>query len=76
MGSGEHRYLLWLGDFSHDRQALDAGVVARVVGDEREVVFEGGRGVPGVGNTYRASFATRAVSAASAHRRHKERLKG
>jgi hypothetical protein len=61
MGSGEYRHLLWLGDFSHDRQALDAGVVARVVGDESEVVFEGGRGDPGVGNTYRASFATRAV---------------
>jgi hypothetical protein len=59
MGFGEYRCLLWLGDFSHDRQALDAGVVARVVGEEREVVFEGGRGDPGVGNTYRASFATR-----------------
>jgi hypothetical protein len=61
MGSGEYRHLLWLGDFSHDCQGLDAGAVARVVGDEREVVFEGGRGDPGVGYSYRASFATRAV---------------
>lgn len=58
MGSGEYRHLLWLGDFSFDRQALGAGVVARVVGDEREVVFEGD---PGVGYSYGASFATRAV---------------
>ena len=60
-GSGEYRHLLWLGDFSHDRHGLDAGVVARVVGDEREVVFEGSRGDPSVGYSYRASIATRAV---------------
>jgi hypothetical protein len=48
-GPGAYRRLLWLGDLCHDRQALDAGVVASVVGDEREVVFEGGRGDPGVG---------------------------
>jgi hypothetical protein len=40
---------------------IGAGVVARVVGDERDVVIEGGRGDPGVGNTYGVSFATRAV---------------
>lgn len=50
-----------MGDLGYDRQALDAGVVARVVGDERDVVFEGGRGNPGVGYSYWASIATRAV---------------
>lgn len=58
---GAYRRLLWRGDLDHDRQALDAGVVARVVGDEREIVFEGGRGDPGVGYSYLASIATCAV---------------
>jgi hypothetical protein len=40
---------------------ISAGVVARVVGDEREVVFEGGCGDPGVGYSCRASIATHAV---------------
>ncbi len=53
--------LLLAGGLGYDRQALDAGVVARVVGDERETVFESGRGDPGVGYSYRTSPATRAV---------------
>ena len=60
-GPGAYRRLLWLGGLCHDRQALDAGVVVRVVGDERKVVFEGVRGDPGIGYSYRASIATRAV---------------
>jgi hypothetical protein len=61
LGPGGYRRLLRLGGLGHNRQALDAGVVARVVGDERDVVFEGGRGDPGVGYSYWASLATRSV---------------
>ena len=58
---GNMRLLLLAGGLGHDRQVFDAGVVASVVGDEREIVFEGGRSDPGVGYSYRASTATRAV---------------
>lgn len=42
------RCLLLLGGLGYDRQVLYAGVVAGVVGDERETVLEGGCGDPGV----------------------------
>lgn len=48
-------------EFSPGWCTVDAGVVGRVVGDERDVVFEGGRGDPGVGYSYGASLATRSV---------------
>ena len=60
-GPGWYGCLFRLSDLGHDCQVLDAGVVTRIVGDEREVVFEGGRGDPGVGYSYGASFAARAV---------------
>jgi hypothetical protein len=41
--------LLLAGSLGCNRQALDAGVVASVIGDERETAFKDGRGDPGVG---------------------------
>ena len=58
---GNMHLLLLAGSLGYNRQALDAGVVASVIGDERETVFKSGRGDPGVGYSYGTSIATRAV---------------